>query len=92
MGQYAGMPVYQLSVGGPILWYASTHLAAAVTNLFAVESVYPYWKERDGFFFENSPQVIKGMVSPPSLPGLGLQFQKGLFENKDVIVETIAEE
>jgi galactonate dehydratase len=78
------------TAGGPILWYASTHLAAAVTNLFYVESVYPYWKERDPFFFDNSPQVRNGMVSPPELPGLGLQFKKGLFESKDVIVETIA--
>jgi L-alanine-DL-glutamate epimerase-like enolase superfamily enzyme len=74
----------------PILWYASAHLAAAVTNLFFVESVYPYWKERDPFFFENSPQVINGMVTPPDLPGLGLKFKEGLFDSKDVIVETVA--
>lgn len=86
------IPTMMHTAGGPILWYASTHLAAAVTNLFAVESVYPYWKERDGYFFDNSPQVIQGKVSPPSLPGLGLQFKKGLFESKDVIVETVAEE
>jgi len=84
------VPTMMHTAGGPVLWYASAHLAAAVTNLFYVESVYPYWKERDPFFFDNSPQVKNGMVSPPDLPGLGLQFRKGLFESKDVIVETIA--
>lgn len=84
------IPTMMHTAGGPLLWYASTHLAAAVTNLYYVESVYPYWKERDPFFFSNSPQVINGTVTPPDLPGLGLQFQPGLFERKDVIVETIA--
>ncbi len=84
------LPTMMHTAGGPILWYASTHLAAAVTNLFYVESVYPYWHDRDSFFFENSPQVKNGSVLPPDLPGLGLQFKKGLFERKEVIVETIA--
>jgi len=85
------VPTMLHTAGGPILWYASTHLAAAVTNLFYVESVYPNWHDRDSFFFDNSPQVKNGIVLPPDLPGLGLQFKKGLFEQKDVIVETIAE-
>ncbi|MFA5818770.1 MAG: mandelate racemase/muconate lactonizing enzyme family protein [Bacteroidales bacterium] len=85
------VPTMLHTAGGPILWYASTHLAAAVTNLFYVESVYPNWHDRDSFFFDNSPQVKNGLVLPPDLPGLGLQFKKGLFEQKDVFVETIAE-
>lgn len=84
------IPTMMHTAGGPILWYASTHLAAAITNLYFLESVYPYWKERDSYFFENSPQVKNGMVTPPDLPGLGLQFRPGLFESKGVIVETIA--
>jgi L-alanine-DL-glutamate epimerase-like enolase superfamily enzyme len=84
-------PTMMHTAGGPILWYASTHLAAAITNLFYVESVYPYWHDRDSFFFDNSPQVKNGIVFPPDLPGLGLEFKKGLFDRKDVIVETIAE-
>jgi L-alanine-DL-glutamate epimerase-like enolase superfamily enzyme len=83
-------PTMMHTAGGPVLWYASTHLAAAVTNLFYVESVYPYWHDRDSFFFENSPQVKNGKVVPPDLPGLGLKFKEGLFERKDVIVEAIA--
>lgn len=85
------IPTMMHTAGGPVLWYASTHLAAAITNLFYVESVYPTWHDRDFLFFENPPQVKKGMVLPPDLPGLGLQFKKGLFEQKEVIVETIAE-
>jgi galactonate dehydratase len=85
------IPTMMHTSGGPILWYASTHLAAAVTNLFYVESVYPEWHDRNILYFENPPQVVKGMVLPPDLPGLGLQFKKGLFERDDVIVETISE-
>jgi L-alanine-DL-glutamate epimerase-like enolase superfamily enzyme len=73
------------------LWYASTHLAAAITNLFYVESVYPEWKNRNPLFFDNAPKVSNGLVLPPEKPGLGLQFKSGLFGQKDVIVETISE-
>ena len=85
------IPTMMHTSGGPILWYATAHLAAAITNLFYVESVYPEWHDRDILYFENTPQVKNGMVLPPDLPGLGLQFKKGLFEQKDVIIETIAE-
>jgi galactonate dehydratase len=85
------VPTMMHTAGGPILWYASTHVAAAITNLFYVESVYPTWHDRDTLFFDNPPQVKNGLVLPPDLPGLGLQFKKGLFDRKDVIVETIAE-
>jgi len=85
------IPTMMHTSGGPILWYASTHLAAAITNLFYVESVYPEWHDRNILYFDNPPQVKNGMVLPPDLPGLGLQFKKGLFGQNDVIVETIAE-
>jgi L-alanine-DL-glutamate epimerase-like enolase superfamily enzyme len=86
------IPTMMHTAGGPILWYASTHLAAAVTNLFYVESVYPNWKERYPYFFENVPQVESGVVRPPEMPGLGLQFKPGLFESEDLIVNIVAEE
>lgn len=85
------IPTMMHTAGGPILWYASLHLAAAITNLFYVESVYPYWAERDPFFFKNAPMVVNGLASPPDLPGLGLQFREGLFESGDVIINTVAE-
>jgi galactonate dehydratase len=84
------IPTVMHTAGGPILFCASAHLAAAVTDLFYVESVYPYWHDRDPLYFENPPKIENGMVLPPDLPGLGLKFKEGLFERKDVIVETIA--
>jgi galactonate dehydratase len=91
MGNTYFLPTMMHTAGGPILWYASTHLAAAITNLFPMESVHQNYTERYPYFFENVPQVKQGKVSPPDLPGLGLQFKKGLFESEDLIVETIAE-
>lgn len=84
------IPTMMHTSGGPILWYASAHLAAAITNLFYVESVYPEWHDRNKNFFENPLPVVNGHVTPPELPGLGLEFKKGLFEQKDIVVETIA--
>ena len=84
------IPSMMHTSGGPILWYASAHLAAAVTNLFYVESVYPEWHDRNKLFFEDPLSVVNGHITPPELPGLGLQFKKGLFEQEDVIIEKIA--
>lgn len=86
------IPTMLHTAGGPVLWYASIHVAAALTNLFFVESVYPNWKERYPFFFKNVPKVINGSVTPPNGPGLGLEFMDGLFDRKGVIVKTIAAE
>ncbi|NND05622.1 MAG: mandelate racemase/muconate lactonizing enzyme family protein [Saprospiraceae bacterium] len=86
------IPTMMHTAGGPILWYASIQLAAAISNLFYVESVYPNWKERYPYFFDNVPKVVDGSVRPPDTPGLGLQFKPGLFERADVMVKTIAEE
>jgi L-alanine-DL-glutamate epimerase-like enolase superfamily enzyme len=85
------IPTMMHTAGGPVLWYASTHLAAAVTNLFFVESVYPNYTERYPFFFNNVPQVINGSVKPPREPGLGLIMKEGLLERDDVIINSIAE-
>jgi L-alanine-DL-glutamate epimerase-like enolase superfamily enzyme len=85
------IPTMMHTSGGPILWYASAHLAAAITNLFYVESVYPEWHDRNKNFFDNPLPVVNGHVVPPDLPGLGIQFKKGLFEQDNVIVEKIAE-
>jgi galactonate dehydratase len=84
------LPTMMHTAGGPLLWYASTHLAAAITNLFPMESVYQNYTIRYPYFFDNVPEVADGYVSPPNLPGLGLKFKKGLFESKDVQIETIS--
>jgi len=86
------IPTMMHTAGGPILWYASLHLAAAITNLFFVESVYPNWHDRYPYFFENTPQVVSGSAKPPTAPGLGLSFKKGVFDNQFVKLTTIAEE
>ncbi|MBK8503504.1 MAG: hypothetical protein IPL46_15590 [Saprospiraceae bacterium] len=57
-----------------------------------MERVYPKWKTRYPYFFDNVLQVERGLAKPPELPGLGLQFRPGLFEIDDVVVSLIAEE
>lgn len=84
------IPTMMHTAGGPILWYASIHLATAITNLFYVESVYPNWHDRYPYFFDNVPQVVNGLAKPNEGAGLGLKFKQGIFENKHVKVNTIA--
>ena len=85
------IPTMMHTAGGPILWYASVHLAAAITNLFYVESVYPNWHDRYPYFFDNTPQVVNGSVKPPTAPGLGLSFKENWSDDKRIKITTIAE-
>ena len=76
--------------GGPILWFASTHVAASLTNFFIMESVYHLYNDLYPHFIKNVPAPVNGYVQPPELPGLGLELRDEPFRNGDAIAETVA--
>lgn len=77
--------------GGPILWFASTHLASTLTNFYIMESVYHLYNDLFPHFIENVPTPVNGFVTPPEGPGLGIELRGEAFRNGDAVVETIAE-
>ncbi len=75
--------------GGPILWYASMHLAIALTNLWIMESGYYFYHDVYPNFLDDVIVPENGVVIPPEEPGLGIKIQKGLLERKDTVIEKI---
>lgn len=77
--------------GGPVLWFASTHVASTLTNFYIMESVYHLYHDIFPHFIRNVPVPVDGYVTPPETPGLGIELREEPFRNGDAVAETIAE-
>lgn len=75
--------------GGPILWYASMHLAMALTNLWIMESGYYFYHDVYPNYLEEVIVPENGVVVPPEEPGLGIRIREGLLEQEDTVIEKI---
>lgn len=83
------IPVAPHNCGGPVLHFASLHLAMNLPNLFMLESVRRhYQKEYQGFVTHTAP-AENGWLAAPKTPGLGVELHPGLFERNDIIINTI---
>jgi galactonate dehydratase len=76
--------------GGPILWFASIHVATSLANFYIMESVYHLYNDLYPHFIENVPVPVDGYVTAPEAPGLGVEIRQQAFRNGDATVETIA--
>lgn len=81
------VPVAPHTYGGPILWYASMHVAASLTNLFIMESGYNFY---NGVYPDYLSSVVvpeDGFVIPPDLPGLGITINEKVFKSGEASSE-----
>jgi galactonate dehydratase len=84
------LPVAPHNCGGPILHFASAHLAANLTNLYILETVRRnYLEEYRGIVTADlTPQ--NGELPLPPGPGLGVELDPAVFRRPDVTVEHLA--
>jgi galactonate dehydratase len=83
------IPVAPHNCGGPVLHFASLHLAASVPNLFILESVRRhYLKEYQGVVVDTGA-AQDGWFSAPSAPGLGVELDAAIFARPDVRARTL---
>jgi galactonate dehydratase len=76
--------------GGPILWFASIHVATSLTNFYIMESVYHLYNDLFPHFLKDVPRPVDGYVRAPERPGLGVELRDEVLRNGDVTVETMA--
>lgn len=76
--------------GGPILWFASIHVATSLTNFYIMESVYHLYNDLFPHFLKDVPRPVDGFVTAPERPGLGVELRDEVLRNGDVTVETMA--
>jgi galactonate dehydratase len=83
------LPVAPHNCGGPILHFASAHLAANVTNLFILETVRRHYLEeyRGIVTADLTPQ--NGKLPLPPGPGLGVELDPAVLKRPDVRMERL---
>jgi L-alanine-DL-glutamate epimerase-like enolase superfamily enzyme len=75
------LPFAPHTAGGPLLFYASTHLSTAMPNLWIQESCQRFY-ERDWPAMLDNPLVPKdGSVAAPEEPGFGMVIKPGVWED-----------
>ncbi len=62
--------------GGPVLWYASIHLAMALTNLWIMESGYYFYHDIYPDYVDDIIVPVNGVVQANDQPGLGIMINE----------------
>jgi galactonate dehydratase len=88
MAETYQLPVAPHTAGGPLLYYASTHLSTASTNLWIQESVQGFYESRDPLMLENPMVPKNGFIEAPELPGFGMQIKPEVWNHPAAIIQT----
>jgi L-alanine-DL-glutamate epimerase-like enolase superfamily enzyme len=76
------------TAGGPLLFYASTHLTTALTNVAIQESCQRFFENDWPAMLENPILPENGTVTAPDLPGLGMRVKPEIWEHPKAVVRT----
>ena len=69
------LPVAPHTAGGPLLFYASTHLTTASPNVWIQESCQRFYERDWPAMLENPLAPKDGFIQVPEEPGLGMKIK-----------------
>lgn len=81
------LPVAPHNCGGPVLHFASAHLAANVTNLYILETVRRHYLDEYQGLVTRSLAPNAGELPLPPGPGLGIELSEAVLTRKDAVVK-----
>ena len=90
MAEAFQLPVSPHTAGGPLLFYATTHLTTALTNVAIQESCQVFYETTWPTMLENPLVPQNGKIRAPELPGLGMQVKPEVWTNPAAITRTSA--
>jgi galactonate dehydratase len=70
------LPIAPHTAGGPLLFYASTHLTTASPNVWIQESCQRFYEHDWPLMLENPIAPKAGTIEAPEQPGFGMQIKK----------------
>ncbi len=82
------LPLAPHTAGGPLLFYASTHLSTVATNLWIMESVQRYYESDWPKMIQNPIVPEAGFVRVPELPGFGMDIKPEVWRHPTAISRT----
>ncbi|MGB6384068.1 MAG: mandelate racemase/muconate lactonizing enzyme family protein [Terriglobales bacterium] len=82
------LPIAPHNCGGPVLHFATAHVAANVTNLFIMESVRRHYNEEyEGLVTRKLVPETSGELPLPPGPGLGVELSAEVLARENAIVK-----
>jgi galactonate dehydratase len=82
------LPIAPHNCGGPVLHFATAHVAANLTNLFIMESVRRHYNEEyEGLVTRKLVPEVSGELSLPPGPGLGVELTAEVLARKDAVIK-----
>jgi L-alanine-DL-glutamate epimerase-like enolase superfamily enzyme len=88
MAEAFELPVAPHTAGGPLLFYASTHLTTALTNVAIQESVQVEYETTFPNMLVNPMVPHEGKVRAPELPGLGMEIKPEIWSHPAAVTRT----
>lgn len=82
------LPVAPHTAGGPLLFYASTHLSTAVTNLAIQESCQVFYETTWPAMLVNPLIPANGVIRAPKQPGLGMDIKPEVLTHPAAVTRT----
>jgi galactonate dehydratase len=88
MAEAFQLPVAPHTAGGPLLFYATTHLSTAITNLAIQESCQVFYESTWPTMLENPLVPRNGSVRAPEVPGLGMEIKPQVWTHSAAVTRT----
>ena len=80
------MPVAPHTAGGPLLFYASTHLTTALTNVWIQESCQRFYEHDWPLMLANPLLPRDGHIEAPDLPGFGMEIKPEVWRHPAAVL------
>jgi L-alanine-DL-glutamate epimerase-like enolase superfamily enzyme len=81
------LPIAPHNCGGPVLHFASAHVAANVTNLYIMETVRRHYLDEYKGLLTQSLVPVNGELPLPPGPGLGAELSPEVLKRSDAVVQ-----
>ena len=82
------LPFAPHTAGGPLLFYASTHLSTAMPNSWIQESCQRFYESDWPAMLEDPLMPKDGCISVPEQPGFGMRIKREVWEHPKAIRRT----
>lgn len=88
MAEAFELPIAPHTAGGPLLFYAATHLTAASTNVAIQESCQVYYERQWKEILIDPIAPKDGFITAPDAPGFGMEIKPELWKHPAAVIQT----
>jgi L-alanine-DL-glutamate epimerase-like enolase superfamily enzyme len=82
------LPIAPHTAGGPLLFYASTHLTTAMPNVWIQESCQRFYEHDWPEMLVNPLKPAQGGITAPEAPGFGMEIKPEVWSHPKAVVQT----